>query len=142
VTRWSAGLGTTRAAQRRQGREERGQGQGAGGVVANAVDLSAIASVGSAIALFVFLLVALAGYRRRADTGANGAITLAAIGVTALVLIFFAVETARNEPTTFVAILGIAVLSVVLDFLWKRGRPAASSAPSGGSKQSEVTSSG
>ena len=40
-------------------------------VVANLVDLSAIASVGSAIALAVFVLVGIAGYRRRADTGAQ-----------------------------------------------------------------------
>ena len=38
-------------------------------VVANLVDLSAIASVGSAVALVIFLLVGAAGYRRRADTG-------------------------------------------------------------------------
>ena len=39
-------------------------------IVANLVDLSAIASVGSAIALAVFVLVGLAGYRCRAETGA------------------------------------------------------------------------
>ena len=38
-------------------------------VVANTVDLSAIASVGSACALVVFLLVGIAGYRRRSETG-------------------------------------------------------------------------
>jgi amino acid transporter len=92
-------------------------------VVANVVDLSAIASVGSAIALVVFLLVALAGYRRREDTGANPVIALAAIGATAIVLVVFAVDTARNEPATFVAILAIAGLAILLDFLWKRGRP-------------------
>ena len=37
-------------------------------VVANLVDLSAIASVGSACSLAIFLLVGIAGYRRRADT--------------------------------------------------------------------------
>jgi MYXO-CTERM domain-containing protein len=40
-------------------------------VIANLVDLSAIASVGSAIALAVFMLVAAGGYRRRRDTGAQ-----------------------------------------------------------------------
>ena len=93
-------------------------------VVSNVVDLSAIASVGSAIALFVFLLVAMAGYRLRAETGAHPVITLAAIGVTAVVLVFFAVDTARNDPATFAAIMGIVVLAVVFDFLQKRGRPA------------------
>ena len=38
-------------------------------VVANLVDLSAIASVGSARSLIIFPLVGVAGYRRRADTG-------------------------------------------------------------------------
>ena len=38
-------------------------------VVANLVDLSAIASVGSACSLGIFLLVGIAGFRRRAETG-------------------------------------------------------------------------
>jgi amino acid transporter len=93
-------------------------------VVANLVDLSAIASVGSAIALAVFVLVALAGYRRRQDTGANAVIAVAAIGVSAIVLIFFAVDTLRNDPATFVATLAIVLLAVVLDLAWKRHRAA------------------
>jgi len=88
--------------------------------MANLLDLSAIASLGSAIALCVFVLVALAGFRRRADTGANTVIALAAIGVSAIVLAFFAVDTLRNDPATFVAIIAITVLAVVLDTLWKR----------------------
>jgi hypothetical protein len=43
-------------------------------VVANLIDLSAIASVGSAVALVIDLLVGAAGYRRRADTGSNAVI--------------------------------------------------------------------
>ena len=91
-------------------------------IVSNLVDLSAIASVGSAIALAVFVLVALAGYRCRADTGANIVIALAAIAVSVIVLAFFAVDTAKNDPATFVAILAITALAIVLDFMWKRGR--------------------
>jgi len=93
-------------------------------VVSNVVDLSAIASVGSAVALCVFLLVAVAGYRRRADIGANAAVVLAAVAVTAAVLVFFAVDTARNEPATFVAILAIAALAVVFNLVWAHPRPA------------------
>ena len=93
-------------------------------VVSNVVDLSAIASVGSAVALCVFLLVAIAGFRRRADTGANAAVGLAAIAVTAIVLVFFGVDTARNDPATFVAILAIAALAVVFNRLWAHPRPA------------------
>ena len=80
---------------------------------------------GSAVALMVFLLVGAAGYRRRADTGSNAAIVLLAIAVTAIVLAFFAVDTLRNDPWTFVAIAGIALLSVVLDALVRRSAPAA-----------------
>ena len=91
-------------------------------VVANTVDLSAIASVGSACSLMIFLLVGASGYRLRSETGAIGAIVLLGIGATAIVLIFFAVDTLRNAPETFAAIVAIALLAVVLDFLWKRIR--------------------
>ena len=99
-------------------------------VVSNLVDLSAIASVGSACSLLIFLLVGVAGYRRRAETGSIAAIVLAAIAATATVLAFFAVDTLRNAPETFIAIVAIALLSVVLDFLWKRQRgPDAGTTP-------------
>ena len=91
-------------------------------LVSNLVDLSAIASVGSACSLIIFMLVGVAAYRRRVDIGANIVIVLAAIAVTAIVLAFFAVDTLRNAPETFIAIVGIAALSVVLDVVWKRAR--------------------
>jgi len=91
-------------------------------VVSNLVDLSAIASVGSACSLVVFLLVAVAGYRVRAETGAYGPIVLAGAAATVVVLAFFAVDTIRNAPETFVAILVIGALAVVLDAVWKRMR--------------------
>jgi ABC-type uncharacterized transport system permease subunit len=71
----------------------------------------------------IFLLVGIAGYRRRADTGSQAVIVLAAIAVTAIVLAFFAVDTVRDAPETFVAIIAIALLAVVLDLVWKRMRP-------------------
>jgi L-asparagine transporter-like permease len=92
-------------------------------VVANLIDLSAIASVGSACSLAIFLLVGIAGYRRRADTGSNGGIVLAAILLTAIVLVFFAADTLRNAPETFTAIVVIALVAVVLDSIWKHTRP-------------------
>jgi amino acid transporter len=91
-------------------------------VLANFVDLSAIASVGSACSLVVFLLVGVAGYRLRSNTGASGAIVLVGIAGTAIVLGFFAVDTLRNAPETFVAIVAMTLLAVVLDIVWKRVR--------------------
>ena len=92
-------------------------------VVANLVDLSAIASVGSAVALVIFLLVGAAGYRRRADTASNPIIVVLAIAVTATVLAFFALDTLQSAPETFGAIIAIGLLSVVLDALVRRRRP-------------------
>ena len=57
----------------------------------------------------IFLLVGIAGYRLRSETGALGAIVLVGIAATAIVLAFFAVDTLRNAPETFVAIVAIAV---------------------------------
>jgi amino acid transporter len=91
-------------------------------VVANLVDLSAIASVGSACARVSFLLVGMAGYRLRSSTGASGPIVLAGMAATAVVLVFFAIDTLRNAPETFAAIVAIAVLAVVLDAVWKHLR--------------------
>ena len=100
-------------------------------VVANLVDLSAIASVGSAVALMIFLLVGAAGYRRRAETGSNPLIVLLAIAVTAIVLVFFALDTLRNAPQTFLAIVAIAALAVILDAIWTRMRGRVDPPPDG-----------
>jgi amino acid transporter len=90
--------------------------------LANLVDLSAIASVGSACSLVVFLLVGLAGYRLRTETGASPGIVLLGMGATAVVLAFFAVDTLRNAPETFLAIVAMTTLAVAADFIWKRAR--------------------
>jgi amino acid transporter len=104
-------------------------------VIANLVDLSAIASVGSAVSLMVFLFVGLAGWRRRADTNSNSVIVLAAIAMTAIVLGFFAVDTLQNAPETFSAIILLGLLAVGLDAAVRRHRhsplpPEGSASPS------------
>ena len=91
-------------------------------VVANTVDLSAIASVGSACSLMIFVLVGAAGYRLRSTTGASAAIILLGIAATLVVLAFFVVDTFRNAPQTFTAIVVIAALAIALDVVWKRAR--------------------
>ena len=54
-------------------------------------------------------------------------IGLAAL-VTAVVLVAFSVDTVRNAPQTFVAMLAIGVLAVILDALWRARRPAGTGA--------------
>ena len=41
---------------------------------------------------------------------------------TLVVLAFFVVDTFRNAPQTFTAIVVIALLAVILDVIWKRAR--------------------
>jgi amino acid transporter len=89
-------------------------------VIANLAELGAIASVGSAVSLAVFLLIGVAGWRRRHDTGSNPVIILAAIAVIAVVLGFFFADTIDSSPETFAAIIGTGVLAIVLDALFRR----------------------
>jgi amino acid transporter len=104
--------------------------------VSNLVDISAIASVGSACSLVVFLLVGVAGYRLRSETGAKGAVVALGAAVTVVVLAFFAVDTLRNAPETFAAIVVIGLLAILLDAVWKHvkrspaaGEPVTPSTP-------------
>jgi amino acid transporter len=107
-------------------------------IVANLVDLSAIASVGSACSLIVFVLVGVAGYQLREEPGANAWMVLLGLTVTIVVLAFFAVDTLQNAPETFTAIIGITALAVGIDLVWKRVRPALP-APSGESRPAPST---
>ena len=91
-------------------------------VIANVADLSAIASVGSAVALAIFLVVGLAGFRLRRETGSNTGLVVTSMAVTAVVLVSFAVDTWRTAPETFAAIVGILALAVVLDGWTRRSR--------------------
>ena len=70
--------------------------------------------------------MSIAAFRLRHETGSSTVILAAAIAMTVIVLLVFAVETLRNEPETFTAIVGILALAVGLDLIWTRlrdGRP-------------------
>jgi amino acid transporter len=98
-------------------------------IVANFVELGAIASVGSAVSLVVFLLVAGAGWARRRETGSNAAIILVSMAMIVVVLAFFFVDTIRNSPETFGAMIGVGVVAIVLDALCRRPLQPAVSNP-------------
>jgi amino acid transporter len=88
-------------------------------ILAVGFDLSAIASLGSAIALLVFSLVTAGHIRVHRATGANPWILGIAVVATVTVLVTFALTTLRDEPATAVAVVVIIGLSVVVDALWK-----------------------
>jgi amino acid transporter len=85
-------------------------------------DLSAIASIGSAVALIVFAMVSAGHFRVRHETGARSWLLVLAIGSAVIVLVTFAVTTLVAEPATAVALVVILALSVALDLGWKRRR--------------------
>ena len=97
-------------------------------LLANFVDLSSIASLGSAVALAIFMITSIAAFRLRAETESRTSVLVAAILLTVVVLLVFAVQTLRTEPLTFVAIIGILALAIVLDFIWSRIRERRSAA--------------
>jgi amino acid transporter len=91
-------------------------------ILVNFFDLSTIASVGSAVSLSVFVLVGAAGYRLRGEIRAQAWPIVLAIAGSGAVLAFFAVDTLRHDPRTFVAMAVLIVLAIALDFAWKRFR--------------------
>lgn len=92
-------------------------------------DLSAIASIGSAVALVVFALVTFGHLRIRRETGARTWLLVLANVTTLVVLVAFAFTTLVEEPGTAVALVVILVLGVVLDLVWKRRRDRPTPAP-------------
>jgi amino acid transporter len=89
-------------------------------VLALLFNLDAIASIGSAVALLIFTLITAAHFRVRTETGANVVILAAAIVAAGVVLLTFVFTTLIHEPASIVTLLIILVLSVALDFGWKR----------------------
>ena len=85
-------------------------------------DLSAIASLGSAIALLVFSFVSIGHVRVRRETGALLPILILAIASALAVFVTFTFTTLVDEPGTLIALVVILVLSVVIDFVWKHRR--------------------
>jgi amino acid transporter len=88
-------------------------------VLALFFDLNSIASLGSAVALVVFTVVTWGHLRIRRETGARLWLLLLAELTTVVVLVAFAATTLVDEPGTAVAFVGIIVLGVVLDLVWK-----------------------
>jgi L-asparagine transporter-like permease len=86
-------------------------------------DLSAIASIGSAVALGIFALVTIGHLRIYRHTGARLSILIIAIATVLISLITFVFTTLIQEPASIVTLAIILVVSVILDVGWSRPRP-------------------
>jgi len=86
--------------------------------------LTAIASIGSAAALMIFLLITVAHVRVRSETGARTSILVLGILTTGLALLTFVFTTLVDEPASVATLVAILVFSVVFDLWWKARRDA------------------
>lgn len=83
------------------------------------LNLTAIASIGSAVALTLFTLVTISHLRVRKTTGASLLVLLVALVLTLATLFSFVTTTLVEEPATMSTLLGLLVLAVLLDTVWK-----------------------
>jgi amino acid transporter len=93
-------------------------------VLALGFNLDAIASIGSAVALVIFTMITAAHVRIRAETGAKLPVLILAIVAAGAVFVTFVFTTLIHEPASIVTLLVILLLSIGLDYGWKRSRPS------------------
>jgi amino acid transporter len=91
-------------------------------VLAVLFKLTAIASIGSVVALLIFMLVTVAHFRVRAETGASTAMLVLAVAAAGIVLLTFVFTDLIHEPVAILTLVGIVLLSVGLDLGWKRSQ--------------------
>jgi amino acid transporter len=95
-------------------------------VLAVGFDLTAIASIGSAVALMVFMFITVAHLRVRRETGASALVLLLALLTAGAALVTFILTTLVDEPASAVTLVAIVAASVVADLVWKARAPARS----------------
>jgi len=92
-------------------------------IVSVLLDLSAIASLGSAVSLSVFIMIGFAHLRLIDKTNANRWIIWGGILSAGLTFIAFIVSTFIDSPVTIAMLVAVVIASIVLDLLWARARP-------------------
>jgi amino acid transporter len=85
-------------------------------------DLSAIASIGSAVALMIFGLVTAGHLRVRSETNARLSILVLALATTGITLVTFIFTTLIQEPASVATLVAIVLISLGLDLAWARVR--------------------
>jgi hypothetical protein len=93
-------------------------------------DLSAIASIGSAVALTIFALVTAGHLRVRSETGARLGILVLGLATTSIVLVTFIFTTLIAEPASIATLAILLIVSVILDLATSSQREHAASASS------------
>lgn len=84
------------------------------------LDLSAIASVGSCIALLIFMVVGLGHLRITDRTGARRWVLYLGIATVVITLLLFTFTTLIHEPATLITFAILLALAVLVDRFWRR----------------------
>jgi amino acid transporter len=82
-------------------------------------DVTAIASIGSAVALAIFALVTIAHLRMTKETGASKIVLALALFATSLAILLFCWYTLRTAPQTFAILVGTIILAWVVEAVWR-----------------------
>jgi amino acid transporter len=83
------------------------------------LDLSAIASVGSCIALLIFMIVGIGHLRIAASTGAKTWVLYLGIATVVITLLLFTFTTLIHEPATLITFGVLLALAVLVDRFWR-----------------------
>jgi len=89
-------------------------------ILANVFDLAAIASLGSAVALAIYVLITIAHLRMTDETKASRPMLILALIATSLAILLFAWYTLATDPQFFVTLLVSIVLAWVVEGIWRR----------------------
>ncbi|MDM7829953.1 APC family permease [Cellulomonas edaphi] len=84
--------------------------------------IDALASIGSAVSLAVFVLVAVAAFRLRSELQASPVLTASAAGISGFVLAWFVVDLYSAQRRSFWLMLALVALAVAIDAVWTRRR--------------------
>jgi amino acid transporter len=82
-------------------------------------DVSAIASIGSAVALAIFAMITVAHLRMRKETGASLVILILALLGTIMAILLFSWYTLMTAPQTFAILVLTIILAWVVEAIWR-----------------------
>jgi amino acid transporter len=83
------------------------------------LNVGAIASIGSAVALAIFALVTIAHLRMANETGASKVILALALVGTTIAILLFAWYTLATSPETFAILIATIALAWIVEAVWR-----------------------
>ena len=88
-------------------------------ILAVLFDVTAIASIGSAVALAIFVLITIAHLRMTNETKASRAVLYLALIATSLAILLFCWYTLITAPQTFAILVATIILAWVVEAVWR-----------------------